>query len=343
MKKTRVLVLAGGNSEEHEVSISSARSLLKALDGSPIDATALVVTRQGQWLTADESRRALTDGSAKTGGDLTLHRARIAEDYDVVFPLIHGPHGEDGTVQGMLELAGIPYVGSGVLASSLCMDKAMTKAVLKSHNIPQVRHTLVTRHQFGSNRDAVLRSCLELNAPWFVKPANLGSSVGISKATSRDELLKAIEVAHRYDRRALVEEGVTGARELEIGIMGNDSPEASPIGEITYNSDFYDYETKYTEGRADLHIPADVSKAVADRLTEMALKAYQALDCAGFARIDFFYQPRTGDLLLNELNTIPGFTPTSMFTKLWEKKGVSYPEVVQRLVELAFERHGRRT
>jgi D-alanine-D-alanine ligase len=339
MKQTRLLVIAGGKSEEHEVSISSARSITKVLAGTKLDASVVVVTRQGNWLGLEESQKALAAGSAKSGGESMAKTLRLVEQYDAVFPLIHGPTGEDGTLQGALELAGVPYVGSGVLASSLCMDKVMAKAVLRAHNIPQVRHALVTRHELAVSRDAALRPVLELNPPWFVKPANLGSSVGISKATTKDELLDKLAVAHRYDRRAIVEEGVVGPRELEIGIIGNDAIEASPLGEITYQSEWYDYETKYTEGRADLIIPAEVPKDVVTRLTDMAKKAYAALDCAGFARIDFFYQPRTGELLLNELNTIPGFTPTSMFTKLWEKKGVSYAEVVARLVDLAFERH----
>lgn len=336
---TRVLVLAGGQSDEHEVSISSASSLLRSLQGTDVDATALVITRDGRWLNPAESEKALGDGKAQTGGELTLHSAKITEQFDVVFPLIHGPHGEDGTLQGMLELAGLPYVGSGVLGSALCMDKVASKAVLKAHNIPQVRSELVTRHMYDRDPKAVLAAAAALHSPWFVKPANLGSSVGITRATTTEELRAGIELALKYDRRVIVEEGVVGARELEIGILGNDAPEASVVGEITYSAEWYDYETKYTPGRADLHIPADISPEVAARLRELALKAYLLLDCAGLARVDFFYQPRSDELLLNEVNTMPGFTPTSMFTKLWEHTGLPYAEIVKRFIALALERH----
>ncbi len=342
MAKTRMLVLCGGRSEEHEVSLLSARSLIAALHGSDIEATALVITRAGRWLTPGESRRALSDGKAPTGGALTLHSAHVAEEYDVVFPLLHGPFGEDGTVQGLLEMAGLPYVGSGVLASALCMDKVMAKAVLASRGIRQVRHTLVTRHDMRGDPEAALARCRALTPPWFVKPANLGSSVGISKAKDEAALREGLTAALKLDRRAIVEEGVPGARELEVAILGNDEPKPSIVGEITYQAEFYDYATKYTEGRAQLIIPAPVPAAVAQRVQEMALIAYQALDCAGFARIDFFYREQANDLLLNEANTIPGFTPFSMYTKLWEATGVPYPKLVQKLVELALERRRER-
>jgi D-alanine-D-alanine ligase len=342
MTKIRMLVLAGGRSDEHEVSLTSTRSLMQALDGSQIEVTPLVITREGRWLPLAASRKALTDGKAATGGELTLHQARVAEEYDVVFPLLHGPNGEDGTVQGMLELAGIPYVGSGVLGSALCMDKPMAKDVLAQHGIPQVGYVMATRHVFATDPDGVIARCGALRRPWFVKPANLGSSVGIRKAADEAELRAAVENAMRYDRRVIVEESVEGARELEVAILGNDAPEASPIGEITYASAFYDYETKYTDGRARLHIPANVPDSVAGRMQDLGRRAFLLLDCAGFARADFFWQPETDELFLNELNTIPGFTPFSMFTKLWEAGGLTYAALVERLVDLALERHRER-
>jgi D-alanine-D-alanine ligase len=339
MKPTRVLILAGGRSEEHEVSITSAGGVLKAVRENPnLDASALVVTREGRWLSAADSQKALTVGSARHGGELVLHGASMAEQCDVVFPLIHGPFGEDGTLQGMLELAGIPYVGSGVLASALCMDKPMCKEVLRANNIPQVTYVAFTGRTFKEDPKRVLNDIKAMKAPWFVKPANLGSSVGISKVKTEDKLTAAIEEAMQYDRRIIVEEGVPEVRELEVGILGNEKPKASPIGEITYDADFYDYKTKYTDGKAQLRIPADVPADVAKRMQTIAVQAYQILDCAGFARIDFFYQAKTGALYLNELNTIPGFTPFSMFPKLWEAGGIKYAQLIEELVRLAQER-----
>lgn len=341
-KKTRVLVLAGGRSEEHEVSITSARSVLQAVEHTELEATALIITREGRWLTGPESIKALTAGTARSGGELTLRRAQMTENYDVVFPLVHGPFGEDGTIQGMLELAGVPYIGSGVLASALCMDKPMAKEVLRANGIPQVRYALLSRHAYEHDPRAELAKVAALEKPWFVKPANLGSSVGISKAKDDATLKTAVELAFQYDRRIIVEEGVVGARELEVAILGNDAPEASPVGEITFSSEFYDYETKYTAGKAALHIPAEAPADILQRIQELALSAFRLLDCAGFARIDFFYQAKTGKLLLNELNTIPGFTPMSMFPKLWEAGGISYAALIERLVALAIERHRQR-
>jgi D-alanine-D-alanine ligase len=285
--------------------------------------------------------KALADGKATTGGDLVLHRAQVAEQYDVVFPLMHGPFGEDGTVQGMLELAGVPYVGSGVLASALCMDKPMAKDVLRAHGFPQVRYELVTRAAFERDPTAALAACQKLDLPWFVKPANLGSSIGISKAKTAQELHRAVQAALRFDRRVIVEQGLVRPREIEVAVLGNDAPQASPVGEITYDADFYDYETKYTDGRAKLLIPAVLPAEIAQRARELAIEAFKKLDCAGFARVDFFYDAAGNKLYLNELNTIPGFTPFSMFTKLWEAGGISYAQLVERLVQLALERHPR--
>jgi D-alanine-D-alanine ligase len=344
MKRTRILILAGGRSEEHEVSITSARSVLAAVAGTRLDASALVVTREGRWLPAGDSQKALTQGNAKHGGELALHSAQIAEQYDVIFPLMHGPMGEDGTVQGMLELAGLPYVGSGVLASALCMDKPMAKEVLRANGIPQVKYLCVTRHAYRTHpKAAVVAIEQTLTAPWFVKPANLGSSVGISKARDTASLTAALDTAFAFDRRVIIEEGVPGVRELEVAILGNDEPKVTPVGEITYQAEFYDYNTKYTDGRSRMHIPADLPPGVAKRIQDIGLSAFRLLDCAGFARVDFFYQPKSGELYLNELNTIPGFTPFSMFPKLWEAAGVSYGELIEKLVDLAIERHSARS
>ena len=343
MKSTRVLVLAGGRSDEHDVSITSARSLLAAIEKvQHLEATVIVVTREGRWLGVDDSQKALTAGTAREGGELTLQGARVVSDYDVVFPIMHGPFGEDGTVQGMLELAGVPYVGCGVLTSAVCMDKIMTKEVLRANDIPQVRYVSLSRRAYKTDPEAILSAARKLSAPWFVKPANLGSSVGVSKVGDPSQLDAAIRAALKFGRRAIVEEGVPDVRELEIAILGNDNPRASPVGEITYKADFYDYETKYADGNAQLHIPTDAPEDVCKEIQELGIRAYQLLDCAGLARVDFFYQPQTGQVFLNELNTIPGFTPSSMFPKLWEAGGVPYGQLVEHLVELAQERHKER-
>ena len=339
MNKTRVLVLAGGQSGEHEVSINSARSVLSALPTDRFDVTSVVISREGRWLPSPDSQRALELGSAPDGGELVLHQAHAAEGYDVVFPILHGPNGEDGTVQGMLKLAGIPCVGSGVLGSAVCMDKVMAKAVLASHGIPQVAYQLVTRAEFARAPEDAIARIGALGFPVFVKPANLGSSVGISKAKNVDELRAALHLAFELDRRVIVEAATAAKpREIEVGILGNDDPQASPVGELTFDSEFYDYETKYTAGKAAMHIPARIPDAVAMRARALAIEAFRALDCAGLARVDFFYLDSTGELFLNEVNTMPGFTKTSMYPELWRAAGVSYSALVSRLVELALER-----
>lgn len=339
MKKTRVLVLAGGQSGEHEVSISSARSVLQALPKDRFDVTSIVISREGRWLNASDSQRALESGSAPSGGDFVLHQAHAVTGFDVVFPILHGPNGEDGTVQGMLKLSSIPCVGSGVLGSAVCMDKVMTKMALASHGIPQVAYRLVTRAEFASTPQEALGRLASLGFPVFVKPANLGSSVGISRAKNETELLNALQLAFELDRRVIVEAATSEKpREVEVGILGNDDPQASPVGELTFDSEFYDYETKYTEGKAVMHIPANLPPEIAGRARALAVEAFCALDCAGLARVDFFYVERSGELFLNEVNTMPGFTKTSMYPELWRAAGMNYADLVSRLVELAQER-----
>lgn len=337
--KIRLLLLAGGQSEEHEVSLNSAKSVLEALPSDQFEVTPIIISKQGKWLPSSETHQALEQGSAATGGELVLHSASSAENFDVVFPILHGPNGEDGTVQGLLKLAGIPFVGSGVLGSAVSMDKIMMKSVLAAHNIPQVPYQLVTRSEFLSDKNTVLENLKTLNLPVFVKPANLGSSVGISKARTESELEIALEFAFRFDRRVIVEASAGGKpREIEVGILGNDNPEASPVGELTFDSEFYDYDTKYLEGRAEMHIPAKIPISISNQVRELALKAFKALDCAGLSRVDFFYLPETGEVYLNEINTMPGFTRTSMYPQLWKAAGVSYGELCSRLIHLALEK-----
>lgn len=336
--KRRILLLAGGQSGEHEVSLRSAQSVLAALPRDQFDVTPVVISKQGRWLPPTETQRALESGTSAHGGDLVLHRAASAEGYDAVFPLLHGPMGEDGTIQGLLTLAGIPFVGSGVLGSAVSMDKVMTKQVLESAGIPQVAWRLAVRREWQQTPDEVRARAAELGFPLFVKPANLGSSVGISKVHDAAELDAALQLAFGLDRRVILEAMTSHKpREVEVGILGNDAPVASPVGELSFDADFYDYETKYTEGRAEMHIPARIPAETAEKIRAEALRAFKALDCAGLARVDFFYVEETGELFLNEVNTMPGFTTTSMYPKLFEAAGLSYSELVTRLVELALE------
>lgn len=336
--KKRILLLAGGQSGEHEVSLMSARSVLNALPRDQFDVTPVVISKQGRWLPPTETQRALETGQAQAGGDLVLHRAASAEGYDAVFPLLHGPMGEDGTVQGLLTLAGIPFVGSGVLGSAASMDKVMTKQVLASIGIPQVPWALAVRREWQRDPAAVRERVEALGYPVFVKPANLGSSVGISKVKDGAGLDAALDLAFSLDRRVIVEAMTRHKpREVEVGILGNDTPIASPVGELSFDADFYDYETKYTEGQAQMHIPARLPPEVADQIRDLALRAFRALDCAGLARVDFFYVAETGEVLLNEVNTMPGFTTTSMYPKLFEAAGLTYSELVTRLIQLALE------
>lgn len=335
MAPVRVLLLCGGQSDEHEVSLASARSVL-ASAGERLALTVRVIDRDGRLLSPEDSRARLCGRpTAGVGEPLTaLH----LHDFDVIFPLLHGPNGEDGTLQGLLTLSGVPYVGSGVLGSAVGMDKPTMKRVFAACGLPQVDFMTASRSEWQQAPEAVLSRAEALGYPLFVKPANLGSSVGISKVASADALPAAIARALRYDRRVIVEAGVLGVRELEVALLGNDLPEASVVGEVRYAADFYDYRTKYTDGEAQLLIPAPVPEAVAARCRELAKAAFAAIDAAGLARVDFFYQESSGALYLNEINTLPGFTRTSMYPKLWEASGIAYPELIARLVALALER-----
>ena len=334
MTKPRVLLLCGGQSEEHEVSLASARSVVAAA-GERFAVTPLVIDRAGRLLPAEASVRALGSGTAAgaDGGGSLQHLDPGA--FDVVFPLLHGPLGEDGSVQGLLKLMGLPFVGSDVLGSAVGMDKLMMKAVFAAHGLPQVPYKAVRRSAWLARPEEVLRALQGLPYPLFVKPTNLGSSVGISKAEDEAGLREALSLAAQHDRRIVVEAGLEGARELEVGVLGNDAPEVSVVGEIRFGGDFYDYETKYTEGCAQLDIPAHLSEPLTARAQQLAKEAFGAVDAAGLARVDFFLAGET--LYLNEINTMPGFTATSMYPKLWEASGVPYGELVARLVALGLE------
>ncbi|MBD2194911.1 MULTISPECIES: D-alanine--D-alanine ligase family protein [Calothrix] len=348
MTKLRVGLLFGGRSGEHEVSISSARAIAKALsadtNASKYDILPFYIQKDGFWQAGEIAQQVLDSGavyqSSVTSPNLWQFPPQTQE-VDLWFPILHGPNGEDGTIQGLLSLMQVPFVGSGVLGSATGMDKIGMKIAFAQAGLPQVKYKAVTRAQIWSNPCVFPKLCDEIEAelgyPSFVKPANLGSSVGIAKVRSRQELEAALDNAASYDRRIIVEAGVV-AREVECAVLGNDQPQASVIGEITYNSDFYDYETKYTQGLADLLIPAVLPEAIASQIQDMALKAFAAVDAAGLSRVDFFYVEATGEVLINEINTLPGFTATSMYPQLWAHSGISFPELVDKLIQLAIER-----
>ncbi|PHJ66442.1 D-alanine--D-alanine ligase [Nostoc linckia z18] len=363
MTKLRVGLLFGGRSGEHEVSINSARAIAKALSAeqntSKYEILPFYIQKDGRTLAGEAPQKVLGSGipllesqESSSGGHLisnpqtqTLNQwqspSQVAE-VDVWFPILHGPNGEDGTIQGLLTLMQVPFVGSGVLGSAMGMDKIAMKMAFEQAGLPQVKYKAITRGQVWSNPCVFPKLCDEIEAtlgyPAFVKPANLGSSVGIAKVRSRPELEAALDNAASYDRRIIVEAGVV-AREVECAVLGNDQPQASVVGEITYDSDFYDYETKYTDGKADLLIPARIPDAITRQIQDMSLQAFAAVDAAGLARVDFFYVEATQEVLINEINTLPGFTATSMYPQLWAHSGVPFPELVDRLIQLAVERH----
>jgi D-alanine-D-alanine ligase len=358
MTKLKVGLLFGGRSGEHEVSINSAKAIASAINSSEntskYELQPFYIQKNGRWLAGEAPQKVLESGvpllesSDSTSQQLTSKSDTLSRwespsqvaDIDVWFPILHGPNGEDGTIQGLLTLMQIPFVGSGVLGSALGMDKLAMKTVFDRAGLPQVKYLGVNRSQIYSNPCVFPKLGDEIEAqlgyPCFVKPANLGSSVGIAKAKSRQELETALDNAASYDRRIIVEAGVV-AREVECAVLGNDNPQASVVGEISFNSDFYDYETKYSAGKADLHIPAKIPDAIAAQIQEMSIRAFAAVDAAGLARVDFFYVEETGEVLINEINTLPGFTATSMYPQLWEASGVSFPQLVDRLIQLALE------
>jgi D-alanine-D-alanine ligase len=349
MTKLRVGLLFGGRSGEHEVSIISARAIAKALsaeeNSNKYEILPFYIQKDGFWQAGEVAQQVLTSGVAIENPAVTPNLWQFppqTAEIELWFPILHGPNGEDGTIQGLLTLMQKPFVGSGVLGSATGMDKIGMKTAFAQAGLPQVKYKAITRAQVWSNSCVFPKLCDEIEAtldyPCFVKPANLGSSVGITKVRSRRELEAALDNAATYDRRIIVEAGVV-AREVECAVLGNDNPKASVIGEITFDSDFYDYETKYTQGKADLFIPANLPEAIVQKIQEMALQAFAAVDAAGLARVDFFYVEATGEILINEINTLPGFTATSMYPQLWANTGVPFPQLVDQLIQLAIERH----
>jgi len=377
VKKLRVGVIYGGRSGEHEVSIASAAAVFKHLNRSRYEPVAIRIEKNGRWGLPDRPPTALAASEVIEQGRLasahtvrpgkeahlvaypseetilTISRRRGDGDegarvtglgLDVVFPVLHGHFGEDGTVQGLLELANVPYVGAGVLASAVGMDKAFMKLAFAARGLPISGYRVANSLDWRAYREAELDRVAALGYPVFVKPANLGSSVGISKAKTRDELATAMDLAFEFDRKVVVEEAVPNAREIEVGVLGNDDPQASVAGEIipAPGHEFYDYEAKYLDGGSTPHIPAALDEPQAAEIRRLAVEAFRAVECAGMARVDFLLSRDSGLLYVNEVNTIPGFTTISMFSQLWGATGVDYPALLDRLIQLAIERHAEK-
>lgn len=358
--KLAVGVIFGGRSGEHEVSLMSARSVLQALDCQKYDITEIGITHEGVWLVGenvldsfvtgeishlvpvsmlpDPTRPGLYEISTIEGSPAFSHLL----DFDVLFPILHGTFGEDGTLQGFFEMANVAYVGAGVLGASVGMDKGVFKAVMIANNIPVVEGVIVLRSDLSDDMDSQLNQIENMSDyPVFVKPANMGSSVGVSKCHNRSDLLEGLMEAARFDRRILVEKGVN-AREIEISVLGNDAPQASIPGEIRPVAEFYSYDAKYHDDRSEAFIPADLPENLSNQMREIAVRAYKAIDCAGMARVDFLLDKDTGKFYINEVNTIPGFTNISMYPKLWEASGLPYPQLIDKLIEMALDRRAER-
>ena len=379
MKRLRVGVLYGGRSGEHEVSLASAAAVFAHLDRARYEPVPIRIEKDGRWSIAERPPATMSAGEVIEQARLEAHRppragrevhliahpsaetilsidrlpaARGSDgnqalvtglNLDVIFPVLHGPFGEDGTMQGLLELANVPYVGAGVLASAVGMDKGMMKVVFAAHGLPVCPYTVVRGHEWDGRREGIVAELERaLGYPMFVKPANLGSSVGISKAKNAASLAEAMDLARTFDRRIIVEAAVMDAREIECAVIGNDDPEASVPGEVIPAREFYDYEAKYIDDASQTVIPADLPAATAETIRRLSIEAFQAIDCAGMARVDFLVSRRDGAIFVNEVNTIPGFTTISMYAKMWTASGVAYPALLDRLIALALERHAAR-
>lgn len=346
--KKKLYLLYGGKSAEHEVSVRTAFAVIGALDFGKYEVSPIYITEQGQWIKRDaleqpvkqlsDLRLEIQKSTSTTPALFTGELGNGQEEPAIIFPLLHGPNGEDGTVQGLLEVLNLPYVGNGVLASAAGMDKVIMKNIFRDAGLKQVAYVSVLRHEWEGNSEiAYERVEATLNYPCFVKPANLGSSVGISKCNNREELVQAFVEAFQFDRKIIVEQGVV-AREIEVGILGNDDPQCSVAGEIVPKTEFYDYTAKYEDGDTALIIPAEISDETYETIKTMAIQAFKALDCSGLVRADFFLT-QSGEVLINEVNTMPGFTPVSMFPLLWKHTGIDYPQLIDRLIQLGLERY----
>ena len=356
-KKLKLAVIYGGRSGEHEVSLMSARSVLSVIDRAKFDIVEIGISRQGQWFVGenlwtniqheryDDLLPAIFLPVPQSPAVYTQQNGQMTlfSTLDVIFPVMHGTYSEDGTLQGLLEMADIAYVGAGVLGSSVCMDKGLFKDVMIANDIPTLPYLVFNRTEIEKNLEACLDSAEGIAPyPLFTKPANLGSSVGISKCTSRSDLMEGMMQAATYDRRVVVEQGVVNAREIEMSVLGNEEPKASVPGEVVPKDIFYTYAEKYINDTADLLIPADIPAELSEKLQEIAVQAFKVTDCAGMSRVDFLLDRDSGEFYLNEINTIPGFTKISMYPKLWEASGLPYPALIEKLIDLALERKAQR-
>jgi D-alanine-D-alanine ligase len=357
-KKLKVGLIFGGRSGEHEVSFCSASSIIKAIDKDKYTVVPIGITKEGRWISPQGSELALQSGRIEgkntvillndPSGRALVHidnnqkldKSSASERLDVIFSVLHGPYGEDGTVQGLLELADIPYVGAGVAASAISMDKDLMKIIFQQRDLPILKWMTIKRKEWQKDKEKILSLVQDdFEYPLFVKPTNLGSSVGITKVHKKEELEKAIDLASSYDRKILIEKGLEEAREIECGVLGNDEPRASVVGEVKPAGEFYDYDSKYIDKETQLIVPADLPDGVSRKVQEIALRAFKAVDAAGLARVDFFVSKKENKIYLSEINTIPGFTSVSMYPRLWEASGVSYPDLIDQLIQLALERH----
>ena len=357
-KKLRVGLIFGGRSGEHEVSFCSASSIIKAIDKDKYTVVPIGITKEGRWISPQDSELALQSGKVegrntvillndpsgkalvRIDNNQRLDKSSTLEKLDVIFPVLHGPYGEDGTVQGLLELTDIPYVGAGVAASAISMDKDLMKIIFKQKGLPILKWLTIKRKEWQKDKEKILSLVQDdFEYPLFVKPTNLGSSVGITKVHKKEELEKAIDLASSYDRKILIEEGLEEVREIECGVLGNDEPRASVVGEIKPAGEFYDYDSKYIDKETQLIVPTDLPDGVSQEVQEIALHAFKAVDAAGMARVDFFITKKENKIYLSEINTIPGFTSVSMYPRLWKASGIPYPDLIDRLIQLALERH----
>ena len=358
-KKTRVGIIFGGKSGEHEVSFCSAVSIISAINKEKYEVIPIGITKEGRWISPEESLYALQSGKIEgkttnilindsSGKSLmsiknshsNQNLSPAKNEIDVIFPVLHGPFGEDGTMQGMLELANIPYVGAGVAASAISMDKDIMKTIFKQKELPVLNWVTIKRNDWQKNSEHLMNMITQkIPYPLFVKPTNLGSSVGITKAHKRDELKFAIDLASDYDRKILIEQGLEDAREFECSILGNDEPQVSAVGEVVPAGEFYDYQSKYLDEKTQLIVPAQIPRKISGKIQKVALLAFKAVDAAGMARVDFLYSEKSKSIFLNEINTIPGFTKVSMYPRLWEASGLSYTNLIDKLIQLALDRY----
>ena len=354
--KIRVGVIFGGRSAEHEVSLVSASSIIDAIDKKKYEIIPIGITPEGEWISSREILKLLKEKKQfhnepkvtflpepTKNNFISITRRRsilLQKHIDVIFPVLHGTYGEDGTIQGLFELANIPYVGAGVLGSSVGMDKVITKQLCEQAGIPVTPYVWFVTPEYAKYTKKILTAIeVKLGYPCFIKPANLGSSVGISKAHNRKQLVESIKLASKYDRKILVEKSIENAREIEVSVLGNDDPIASVPGKIISSNEFYDYDAKYVDGKSEAVIPAKLPSSIAKKVRELAVQSFKAIDCSGMARVDFLLTRRTNKIYFNEINTIPGFTSISMYPKLWEVTGIPYKKLLDRLIELAIERH----